>query len=321
MPLFDFGSYVPVMNEFGIHWISVNLLLGAPPNHLKLAGGFTRAQFLLLIAEVQAKIDAAEGLENARQIAATLRDQLKAALRDRLSQFRAMLRALLAKTKYASAAPVLPDLSFGESRFMGPFNDAADLWGRINADITIAGFTPPLVIAGYTQATFVADIAAVRAAFVDLTTAENDKRLANHERDVLLATAREYMVQYRSAVEGLLGPNHPLTQTLPVLFAAAGSTPNAENLTGQWNPVTSQADFNWTPSTNPNLDSYQMRMCRSSTYDAATATVIGNFPPGTTSFSTIEGLENPGDVASYKLFVILTTGNEAGSNTVTITRP
>ena len=34
-----------------------------------------------------------------------------------------------------------------------------------------------------------------------------------------------------------------------------------------------------------------------------------------------KGLESPGDEASFKLFVVLTTGNEAGSNTVTIARP
>ncbi|MEK6263133.1 MAG: hypothetical protein AABP62_31530 [Planctomycetota bacterium] len=87
------------------------------------------------------------------------------------------------------------------------------------------------------------------------------------------------------------------------------------------NPATGQADFNWTESSNPNLEKYQLRVTRGAIFDAATATVVGNFPPGTTSFSTNEGVENPGNVASGKLFVILTTGNEAGSNTVTIARP
>ncbi|MEK6260442.1 MAG: hypothetical protein AABP62_17630 [Planctomycetota bacterium] len=321
MPLDDIGSYVPVMNEFSVHWIAVNLALGgAPSSDLKLEGGFTHAMFLLLRDEIQAKVSAIEGWENGRQIAVNVRDALKIAIRDHLSQFRGILRVVLPKSIYANAAPVLPDLGFGESKFMSAFEDAADLWGRINADATIAGFTPPLVIAGYTLATFITDIAAMRAAFLAVITAENDKRLGIRQRDVLLKTASDYMVQYRTMVEVLLGENHPLTQTLPVLYGPAGSTPDPVNLTGQWNPVTSQADFTWTPSTNPNLDSYQMRMSRSSTYDAATAVVIGNFPPGTTSFSTTEGLENPGDVASYKIFVILTTGNEAGSNTVTITR-
>jgi len=38
-------------------------------------------------------------------------------------------------------------------------------------------------------------------------------------------------------------------------------------------------------------------------------------------FSTDEGLTSPGQTISVKVFVVLTTGNERGSNTVTITRP
>ncbi|MEK6260423.1 MAG: hypothetical protein AABP62_17535 [Planctomycetota bacterium] len=57
------------------------------------------------------------------------------------------------------------------------------------------------------------------------------------------------------------------------------------------------------------------------TFDAATATVVAHIPAGTTTLETTAGLENSGDIASFKVFVKLTTGNEAGSNTVTITRP
>ena len=52
----------------------------------------------------------------------------------------------------------------------------------------------------------------------------------------------------------------------------------------------------------------------------ATASVIGSQPPGSAGTTTLAGLASPGNVASFKVFVVLTTGNEAGSNTVTITR-
>jgi len=322
MPLEDVGSYGPVMNEFGIHWGKVNLALGgAPATDLKLEAGLTLAMFLLLRDDIQAKVTAIEGFDNGRQIAAEQRDALKIALRDHLAQFRAMLRVLLAKSKYASSAPILPELTSGEAKFMAAFDDAADLWGRIDADATIAGFTPPLVIAGYMRPTFVTDIAAMRDAFLAVLTADNDKRMGIKERDVLFETAREYMIQYRVAVEGLLGPNHPLTQTLPLISPAPGSTPDGVTLTGTWIPADELAEFSWPASTNPNLDHYVVRMSIGSSYDAAAATVVGNLPAGTTSLATTAGLENPGDVASFKVFVKLTTGNEAGSNTVTITRP
>ena len=74
-------------------------------------------------------------------------------------------------------------------------------------------------------------------------------------------------------------------------------------LTEQWNAATQQADLQWPASDNLNLDSYQMRISPGATYDAAT--VVGNIPPGTTTFATTAGLNTSGDVASFKVFVIL----------------
>ncbi len=68
-------------------------------------------------------------------------------------------------------------------------------------------------------------------------------------------------------------------------------------------------------------------MSPGATYDADTTTVVATVPSDMLSLSTATELDNPGDVgdvgdvASFKVFVRLTTGNEAGSNTVTITRP
>jgi hypothetical protein len=44
-------------------------------------------------------------------------------------------------------------------------------------------------------------------------------------------------------------------------------------------------------------------------------------PTDPLEFLTLSGLAASGDVATFKVYVILTTGNEKGSNTVTITRP
>ena len=129
------------------------------------------------------------------------------------------------------------------------------------------------------------------------------------------------MVQYRAMVEALFGPTHALTLSLPDISPAPGSSPVASVLSGTWNPATNKVDFSWTASTAPTLVEYELRMSLGATYNAATATVVGNIAPGTTTFSTAAGLANPGDVASFKLFVKLSTGNEAGSNTITITRP
>ena len=322
MPLDDIGSYPPVMAEFSAHWEDLDLALGGTSaTDLKLAGGFTRTEFLALRTAIQATITALEGLENGRQILGSSRDTKKAAVRERLAQFRGMLRAVLPQSKYAAALPVLPDISTSESKFLAPFDDAADLWGRIDGDATISGFTPPLVIAGYARSAFVAEIASLRADFTALTTAENDLRLGQGERDLLLPVARERMVQYRSAVPALLGLTHPLAQSLPDLYPQPGSTPDPVTLSGAWNAGLAQAVLNWTASAAPTLAEYEVRRSPGATYSDATATVVGNLLPGTTSFATAAGLDASGDVASFKVFVRLSTGNIAGSNPLTITRP
>jgi hypothetical protein len=316
------------MDEFSAHWTDTNAILGGTPaTDLKLEGGVTLAMFITLRNDIGGKLTTEQGLENARQIAASNRDALRRGLQDRLSQFRGLIRGLLSKTKYAAATPTLPDITAAESKFLAAFDDAADLWARIDADLTIPSFTPPLMILTYGRAGFVADIAAMRAAFLLLTTAENDLEINQEERDALLPVARERMVQYRVMVAALLGPNHPQTLSLPVLFPAPGSTPDPVVLTGGWNPATAQADFSWTQSSNPALLEFEVRRCLGTTWNDATAIVIGNIPAGSTpvatptSFSTNSDLDSPGDSITVKVFVRLTTGNEAGSNAVTITRP
>jgi len=322
MPLNGIGSYLPTIDEFLAHWLDVNTELGGTPaTDLKLQGGFTRAMFLALRDSLAAALTGLIDLENARETGVTNRDQRKAAILLRLNQFRGMLRGLLPNSIYLDAAPRVPTFGLSEGKFLEPFDDMASLWARIDADATIPGFTPPLLLAGLTRAQFVAELAALRAAYAAVTTAENDVEIGRKQRDVLLPLARERMVQYRELVAATFGPDHPLTLSLPALSAAPGHTPAAVSLTGAWNAATAQAQFSWSASDDADLDEYELRMSPGASYDEATAVVVGNRPPGTLTFDTSAGLANPGDVASFRLFVRLTTGNEAGSNTVTITRP
>lgn len=322
MPLTDIGSYVPVMDEFAAHWAEVNMDLGGgPATDLKLQGGYTRANFVAERGALSAAITELEDLENGRQIAAANRDTQKAALRQKLGQFRAMLRAVIPNSKYAAAAQVMPDYGTSESKFLAPFDDMHSLWTRINADATLPGFTPPMLIGTYALATFAMELAALRIAYGEVTIAESDLTVGREGRNALLPPARERMLQYRSAVEATFGVDHPLTLSLPDLSPAPGSTSDPVTLSGAWNAGLGEAVFNWTPSTAATLEEYILRWSPGSTYDSATSSLVGVTFPGTTTLSTALGLPAPGAVASFKVFVKLSTGNEAGSNTVTIARP
>lgn len=150
--------------------------------------------------------------------------------------------------------------------------------------------------------------------------AENDGRIAHKQRDALLGALRDRFVTYREGVAVEYGEDHPFTLSLPGVYPAPGSTPDAVVLSGQWNAGTMQAELNWTASTNPALQVYELRGSIGATYDEATSQFIANHGPGVLGAPTLFGLISPGDTVTFKVFVHLTTGNQAGSNAVTITR-
>jgi len=289
---------------------------------LPLPGSYLRADFGTDLAELQTAITNQEDLDNAISLATANRDNQRANLRARVMEFRDRVKLDLKGTGYERGLPDTPHPTASEQKLLKAADDTASLWTRIDAETAIGGFTPPLLMRGnYTLAAFIADLATMRTYFGDVRQAENDARLARKNRDVLLDPLRERMVQYRAVIEVEYGVGHPFVQSLPDVYDSAGSTPDAVTASGQWDEMSMQAMLTWTPSTNPNLVEYEVRMTPAATYDSNNASTIGNLTPGFEQFETMEGLANPGDVASYKVYVLLSTGNEAGSNTVTITRP
>lgn len=70
------------------------------------------------------------------------------------------------------------------------------------------------------------------------------------------------------------------------------------------------------------LASYEVRGVAGPEYDAEDETVVATILPGSPrSLITDFALGVPGGAATYKVYVITGTGNERGSNAVTVTRP
>jgi len=323
MPITDIGSYVTTGEEFKSHWTDVNAdRVAGGGTALVLADGYSLANLTTDVASVAAAITTQEDLDNAIAVATTARDNRKRTLRNRLIEFRDAVQYRLAGSGYVRALPDTPHPAASEQKVLKALDDMASLWVRINADTGVPNFTPPLLLRGaFALAGFQTELATLRTNYKAVTDAENDARIGRGQRDVRLDPLRDRFVQYRQAIAVEYGPSHPFTTSLPDVYPQPGSTPAAVPLAGTWNAATAQAEFNWPASTEPNLEEYELRMSLGSTYDAGAATVVGNAPPGTTSLNTTAGLAASGDVASFKLFVRLTTGNEAGSNTITITRP
>ncbi len=319
MAISTIASYLPTMQEFIAHWTDVNAAIA--PTVLTLKGGYTLAAFTTDRTAIETAITGVETVDNARQIASADRDLKKAAHREKLAQYRAIVGGVLPGTPYVNTLPLLPRFSANQGIFLKAMDDMANGWSRINTD-TIPGFTPPMLLAGgYTLATFTTDLAALRTAYVASTNAEDNSQQQRSVRNALLGPARARMIQYRSAVKGVLPAGSPLLATIPAVTPPPGSTPAAVNASGVWNGGTLEADLTWTPSTNPNLDHYSVRTAPGPTYKAVNESVVAEVASNLTEFSTNAGLVAPGATALFKIYVVLTTANEKGSNTVSVTRP
>ncbi len=322
MPITDTDSYPPVMQEFIEHWIDVNAFLGGTAAiDFKLTGGYPLATFTAdrvtldaLIIAINSDVEVA--------LAQAIRDTKKEAIRPRMTQFRAIVTGQLAGSAYARVLPTLPRETDTEGHYLEPFHEMERLWSRINADATLPGFTPPLLLpVGYTIANFITELAALRAAYLAVAVPEDNLRFARAQRDPLLSAAFERMKQYRLALPGALPAGNPLLDTVPALTPLPGSTPDAVILTAVWNATTVQANLNWTASTDPALATYQVRACPGPVWDAGNASSQGTYQPAVLAISTTYLLQSPGDQATFKVMVQLSTGNERSSNAVTVSRP
>ncbi len=319
MPFSGPSSYLPTTDEFIGHWTDADLALGLSP--LVLPGPYALANLIaeraLLSTAITELVDATNTVEGHR----TDRDNRKVAVKERKRQFGAFVRGVLAGSSYVGRVPELIALEANPGIWLISNRDIKDIWTDINANPP-AGFTPPLMLTGlYTLANFTTDTAALETTFQNLTLAEQDEEREVEERDALYRTIRAHLVLYREAIPGRFAADHPLVLSLPRLSPLPGHTPDAVVLSGSWNAGTSQADLSWTESTDPDLESYDVFRSGATPYNNNTEQFVASLPPGTLTLSTNAGLTLPGSTMGFKVYVKLDTGNEKGSNAVTIDRP
>jgi hypothetical protein len=319
MPITGVGSYPPTMQEFINHWTQVNIALGASP--LTLRGGYALANFTADRTAIITAINAVITQDNLAQTAAGNLFNSKTALRNRLIQFRKWVGGYLPGSGYANALPVAPPFAASESKFLDPFQDALTLWTTINADATLTGVPLPLTLSGpYVLATFTADLTALRTAYITGKNADEQATLLRKQRDVLLRPAELRMKQYREVIPARFDPTSPFVASLPALTPPPGSTPEPVEVNAAWNVALNKAVLNWTPSAAPNLAHYSVRACTGTVYKVSNEFAVLDLPPGTLTLATLAGLPVPGAKAVYRVYVVLTTGNERGSNNAPVVR-
>ncbi len=323
MPITDIPSYVTTAQEFEPHWAEVNeVRTNETKPVVKLEGNYGKPEFSADVAALETLLTKEQSLDNALDIVTGQMEALRETLRQGLIELGDWIRQRAKGTGYHRAMPKAPGKKAGAGKMLKALDDVSNLWVRLNAATDLPGVTLPAVLRdGRTQATFAADMATLRTRYKDVRDATSALRFNIKARDVRLDPLRDRMVEYRGEIELLYGPDHSFTLSLPEVYGLPGSTPDPVTATGQWVDPPGHGLITITASTAPDLDHYEVRMSPHATYKVTDNEQIGTMPPGQLGFTTLEGLETPGSVASYKVFVVLATGNRSGSNAVTITRP
>lgn len=318
MPISGPSSYLPVTDEILTHWEIADTTLGAG-NEIVVQGGVARAGLETLRNSLETKRADVQAKLNLQETARGAIEELKAVLLLRLNQFNDKVRSLYAGSKWERSLPLVPSSGLAQSSITDPLDDAASLWLLMNADAGIPDIT---LLGGYTQAQFVTDLAALKTAYRNYNNTGTTLTVTREERNDLQDQIRVILVNYRKSLPTFFAAGHALVESMPVLSPARGSTPDAVVASATWDVTLGMAKITFTASVDPNLFQYEIRSCVGPSYSTDNETVIGNVgPTALREFLSLDNLSAPGSVVTYKVYVITTTGNEKGSNTVLVTRP
>jgi hypothetical protein len=324
MPITGPSSYVPTIESFINHWTAVNAALpAAQPLVLPANGPDTPAPVALadlqslynaLIAQrdvVQASIiDEALASE-------TLIDQ-KRALLAKLNLFNDTIRGSYPGSKWERVLTGAPSIGDGRTLFIRAIESTRNIWSRFN---TTSGLAAIVLAGGYDLAAFDADLSALRVAYVASGKEEDSLALEREERNDIQDRIYPILKRYRALMPTLFPVGAALVDELPQLTPTSSRTPDPVTATAVWDVATSKAKITWTASTDSELARYEVRWSPGLEYQVDAESTLGTISPGATlEFLTDQGLTTPGAKSNFRVVVVLTTGNEAGSEPVSVVR-
>lgn len=313
------------MTAFSQHWLTGNTKLGAL-KHIKI-GLADKSEITQLIFDgwrttLQTQQNAVQAALTTSQIARGNVNVMKTSLLEKFGLFTSLLDGYFKGTGFYEARPYAPTFNDGKENFLRPLGAMMNLWAAINVGIAPAGVTLPLVLGDNTdQGAFASSLSALIFEFADLEKKELLLAVARGDRNVTQGKAYETMRQYREVALDKYVLHPEMIESLPRLTPLPGHTPARVNasavLEGQ-----DQSKIIYDASTDSMLASYELRGNGGDEYSDEDAIVIATNEPGASrEFVTPFGLNQPGAKVSFKVFVIVTTGNEAGSAAMIVQRP
>ncbi len=323
MSTVEIGWWVVQAPKFATSWEAADAeYLVSHGEELLTRTGAGRPALLALIADLTAGMSAVAAKSLEASLARGQRDGGKNLTRTSYEGWQKAVAYNLSDSYFAGKAPNLPGLADSEKQFCDKLDAALALWDGINAATDVPGFTPPLLTrSGLTRAAFGAQVAALETAYKDTPVLEQQASLLRTRRDQIAVQIHDLCVAYRAAVENAFEPTDPVRLNLPILSPKSSHTPGAVTLTAVYDPATGTTALTWTPSTEPDLARYSVRICAGPRYKADDEATIADIAAGTTSF-TIPAIYLPEGASVWaKLVVILGSGNEKGSDAVKVSAP
>jgi hypothetical protein len=327
------SSYVPCINTFLPHWAEANLA-GQGSNRrgeltVRVSAQWSAVRRQDLLGWRDELVTFAARIEDhvlARDLARARNKVLREELHERLTQFNRRARALLHDTVYARTLPKVPVVTVGESRICLALNELNTLWITLNKSAAageVSGLEGPLLLRdGYDQPSFQAGIARLRASYEEIVQHEQQLKMVRTRRNLLQETVYATLRVYRATIQAEFPAQDAFVLTLPRLTPLPGSTPEPVAVQAVWDAGLDQAVITWEASDNANLDHYEVRYSPGSSYDSDAETVQAIVAPDAPrEYLTRKGLTNPGDTALFKVYVVLETGNERGSEVLAAKRP
>ena len=328
------ATYIITADAVLSHWNLANTALGAAGPVLT-AAGLNRAGLQTLRDGVESAFIATTSAINTVEITRSLLGTQKARICELIGAFNEAVRGRLANTTGMPAGlPAVPGPADSAATVISAASDTSDLWDNIDSLSPIPGFTPPLVLrvapAGDPEGTpislpladFKTAADEIKALSTEFTAAERELNVTRDRRDIAKKQLYDGLRDYRAAIPGHFPAADPIRTSLPELTPPPGSTPAAVTAAAGWDAGLSQGKITFSASTAATLDHYELRHCPGAEYSTEDEITTASSPgTGPLEFLTLTGLAAPGATALFRVYVVTATGNESGSNTVSITRP
>ncbi len=321
MPLNSPISYAPTLQEFLVHWGSVNAQTGT--QIVLPEGTIADAQILFTeLQNVQLELRGAiRDIGFARWNAQDARTQVRL----RLEQFGDLVRTFWRGSYLVNLVPLLPPVAVGLDKYLAPCRDALRLWALLDERPAPPGIILPLKVGPgltFSRADYTSLVETTRLEALAQEAAEFAADEVRARRNALQDRVRALLTSYVRAIHAQLAKESTLVTNMPRLWPLPGHTPAPVKLTAVWAAERNAARLSWEASKDSKLSHYELRGCAGPEYVRDDETLIAQIPP--TDPLTIETrahLSQPGSIASYRVYVVLTSDNERGSKTATVEWP